>query len=88
MTTSIFEFTSPNARRFRGYQLNHRGDRLVPLVLEVRRFVDVPARVTQEEGRTGFLIHVPSAVLALFFFSQEGFSRSFPSSIVKSNFVY
>ena len=31
--------------------------------------VDVPAGVTQEEGHTGFLIHLPSAVLALIFYS-------------------
>ena len=30
--------------------------------------MDVPAGVTQEEGHTGFLIHLPSAVRALFFF--------------------
>ena len=41
----------------------------------------------QEEGHTGFH-YLPSAVLALIFISQEGFSRSFPSSTVKSNFVY
>ena len=44
--------------------------------------MDVPAGVTQEEGNTGFSIHL-SAVLAL-----EGFSHSFPSSTVKSNFVH
>ena len=27
--------------------------------------LDVPAGVTQEEGHTGFLIHLPSTVLAL-----------------------
>ena len=37
-----------------------------PFILDVR-FVDVPAGVTQEEGHTGFLIHLPSAVLALIF---------------------
>ena len=47
--------------------------------------MDVPAGVTQEEGNTGFSIHLLSAVLA---FSREGFSHSFPSSTVKSNFVY
>ena len=47
--------------------------------------VDVPAGVTQEEGHTGFLIHLPPAVLALFF-SREGFGRSFLSSTVKSIF--
>ena len=49
--------------------------------------MDVPAGVTQEEGNTGFSIHLLSAVLA-FFFSREGFSLSFPSSTVKSPFVY
>ena len=49
--------------------------------------LDVPAGVTQEEGHTEFLIHLPSAVHA-FFFSREGLSRSSPSSTVKSNFVY
>ena len=32
--------------------------------MDVRLFWDVTARVTQEEGHTGFLIHLPSAVLA------------------------
>ena len=36
---------------------------IIPFILEVR-FVDVPAGVIQEEGRTGFL-HLPFAVLAL-----------------------
>ena len=36
---------------------------VIPCILDVR-FVDVPAGVTQEGGRTGFL-HLPSAVLAL-----------------------
>ena len=49
--------------------------------------MDVPAGVTQEEGHTGFFIPLLSAVRA-FIFSREGFSRSFPSSTVKSNFVY
>ena len=34
--------------------------------------MDVPAGVTQEEGHTGFLIHLLSAVRALIF-SREGF---------------
>ena len=58
---------------------------VIPFILDVG-FVDVPAGVTQEEGHTGFL-HLPSAVLALIF-SRKGSSRSFPSSIVKTNFVY
>ena len=37
---------------------------VIPFILDVRFFVDVPARVTREEDRTGFL-HLPSAVLAL-----------------------
>ena len=49
--------------------------------------LDVRAGVTQEEGHTGFLMHLLSAVRALIF-SREDFSRSFPSSTVKSNFVY
>ena len=55
-------------------------------ILDVRPCGRIPAGVTQEEGHTGFLIHLPSAVLALIW--REGFSRSFPSSTVKSNFVY
>ena len=35
------------------------------------RLVGVPAGVTQEEGRTGFLIHLPSAVLALTFLARR-----------------
>ena len=54
---------------------------IIPFILDVY-LVDAPAGVTQEEGRTGFL-HLPSAVLALIFLN-----RSFPSSTVKSNFVY
>ena len=48
--------------------------------------MDAPAGVTQEESHTGFLC-LPSAGLALIF-SREGFSRSFPSSTVRSNFMY
>ena len=40
------------------------------LVLDVR-LVDVPARVTQEEGHKGFLIHLPSAVLAIIFIARR-----------------
>ena len=35
------------------------------------RFVDVPAGVTQEEGHTGFLNHLPSAVLGLNFLARR-----------------
>ena len=44
--------------------------------------LDVPAGVTQDFSSAFFLRCVPS------FFSREGFSHSFPSSTVKSNFVY
>ena len=33
--------------------------------------LDLPAGVTQEEGHTGFFIHLPSAVRALFFFARR-----------------
>ena len=39
--------------------------------------MDVPAGVTQEEGHTGFL-HLPSAVLALFFFREKDSAVPFP----------
>ena len=38
-----------------------------PFILDVR-LVDVLARVTQGEGHTGFLIHLPSAMIILIFF--------------------
>ena len=41
-----------------------------PFILDVR-LVDVPVGVTQEEGHTGFLIHLPSAVLALIFLATR-----------------
>ena len=50
--------------------------------------MDVPAGVTQEEGNTGFSIHLLSAVLALIFLARRIQPYSFPSSTVKSNFVY
>ena len=42
------------------------------IILDVR-LVDVPAGVTQqqEEGHTGFLIHLPSALLALIFLARR-----------------
>ena len=43
---------------------------VIPFILGVR-FVDVPAGVTQEKGHTGFLIHLPSAVLALIFLARR-----------------
>ena len=41
---------------------------VIPFILDVR-LVNAPAGFTQEEGHTGFL-HLPSAVLALTFFSR------------------
>ena len=42
-----------------------------PFILDFR-LVDVPAGVTQEEGHTGFLIHLPSsAVFALIFLARR-----------------
>ena len=43
---------------------------VIPFILDVR-LVDVPAGVTQEEDHTGFLIHLPSAVLALIFIARR-----------------
>ena len=58
---------------------------VIPFIVDVS-FVNVPAGVTQEEGHIGFstflLWYFP------YFFSRKGFSRSFPLSTVKSNFVY
>ena len=42
---------------------------VIPFILDVR-FVDVPARVTQENGHTGFL-QLPSVVLALIFLARR-----------------
>ena len=48
--------------------------------------LDVPAGVTQEEGHTGFLIHLPSAVRAFIFLARR--IQPFLSLVtVKSNFV-
>ena len=59
---------------------------VIPFILD-GRLVDAPAGVTQEEGRTVF-IHLPSAGLTLIFIAREEFGLPFPSSTVKSNFVY
>ena len=55
--------------------VNPHGDKYVkmcvfsPFILDVK-LVNVPAGVTQEEGLKGFLIHLPSAVLALIFLAR------------------
>ena len=41
---------------------------VIPFILDVRL---VPAGVTQEEGHPGFIIHLPSAVLALIFLARR-----------------
>ena len=49
--------------------------------------LDVPAGVTQEEGHTGFFIHLLSAVRALLFLARR--IQPFLSLVDhKSNFVY
>ena len=40
-----------------------------PFILDIK--LDVPAGVTQEEGHTGFLIHLLSAVRALIFLPRR-----------------
>ena len=40
--------------------------------------MDVPAGVTQEEGNTGFSIHLLAAVLALIFFREKDSAIPFP----------
>ena len=42
---------------------------VIPFILNVRS-EDLPAGVTQEQGRTGFL-HLPSAVCALIFLARR-----------------
>ena len=42
----------------------------IPFILDVI-IVDAPAGVTQQESHTGFLIHLPSAVLALLFITRR-----------------
>ena len=41
-----------------------------PFILDIK-FVGRPARVTQEEGHTGFLIHLLSAVRAFIFLARR-----------------
>ena len=43
---------------------------VIPFIMDVRLRVDAPAGVTQEEGHTG-LLHLPPAVIALFFFVRR-----------------
>ena len=40
-----------------------------PFILDIK--LDVPAGVTQEEGHTGFLMHLLSAVRALIFLARR-----------------
>ena len=58
-----------------------------PFILDIK-FVGCTSRVTQEEGHTGFLIHLLSAVRALIFLARR--IQPFLSLVdrEKSNFVY
>ena len=49
-----------------------------PFFVDVR-LVDLPAGVTEEEGRTRYLTHLPSAVLALIFHARR--IQPFPSLV-------
>ena len=42
-----------------------------PFILDIKFIMNVPAGVTQEEGHTGFLIHLLSAVRALIFLGRR-----------------
>ena len=63
----------PTCQKVTRCQLSYRGRPVVCVcVFSSHPFwtsssLDVPAGVTQEEGHTGFLIHLPSAVRALIF---------------------
>ena len=50
-----------------------------PLILDVR-LVDVPAGVAQEESHTGFLIHLPSAVVVVVFFTLTDRASTIPNN--------
>ena len=54
---------------------------VIPFILDVR-LVDVPARVTQEKGHTGFL-HLLSAVLALIIYREKDSTLPFPRRLVE-----
>ena len=50
---------------------------VMPFILDVR-LVDVPAGVTQEEGRTRFLIHLPFCGACLHFSREKDSAIPFP----------
>ena len=50
---------------------------VIPFDLGVR-LVNVPVGLSQEEGHAGFLIHLPSAVLALIFSREKDSAVPFP----------
>ena len=56
-------------------------------ILDVK-FVWVYQPESHRRGHTSFFIHLLSTMHAFIYFSRGGFSRSFPSSTVKSKFVY
>ena len=75
-STNIIEETSPNGS-FKQYTKNaHKRKSIMccVCVLSSNSFwtsMDVPAGVTQEEGHTGFFIHLLSAVRALIFLARR-----------------
>ena len=58
-----------------------------PFILDVK-FVWVCTSRSLTGGRSPKISHPPSFYDACFYFSRRGFSRYFPSSTVKSKFVY
>ena len=50
---------------------------VIPFILGVR-LVDVPVGVSQKEGHTGFLIHLPFGMLVLIFSREKDSAVPFP----------
>ena len=72
------EFSNLSLRMHRKSRVEQNMRKMVPLVCVFSSHpfwtsssLDVPAGVTQEEGHTGFLIHLPSAVRALIFVARR-----------------
>ena len=77
----------PSVRRHRASKPQGSSERVLPWQVTMDQLIcvcvfsshpfwtssslDVPAGVTQEEGHTGFLIHLPSAVRALIFVARR-----------------
>ena len=70
------EVTSQRVRGLRGYLLSYRGDYVCECFLPVHSghtssSLDVPAGVTRDEGHTGRIIHLLSAVRDLIFLARR-----------------